>query len=266
MINKKNFPGMDGFVWFTGIVEDRNDPLKNGRVLVRIFGWHTDNKQHIPTEGLTWAQQVFGVNTNQITHVPREGEMVFGFFIDGESAQFPFILGVIPNIPEIQYPDNVGFSDPGTNIDERPITLHSGQTRYPAENELNQPSTSRSARNENMDQTPYKAAHAGRYPYVFSIQSESGHYIDLDDTPGAERITVIHRNGSRIDINTSGNVDLYSIGDINITAGGNINISASSIVNKAGTIDEDTPAHKTTGVHTDANGLHIGGSIDAGTF
>ena len=29
------FMGMDGFVWFTGVVEDRNDPSKLGRVKVR---------------------------------------------------------------------------------------------------------------------------------------------------------------------------------------------------------------------------------------
>ena len=27
-----------------GIVEDRNDPLKIGRVRVRVHGYHTDNK------------------------------------------------------------------------------------------------------------------------------------------------------------------------------------------------------------------------------
>ena len=27
--------GLDGFVWFIGVVEDRNDPTKLGRVKVR---------------------------------------------------------------------------------------------------------------------------------------------------------------------------------------------------------------------------------------
>ncbi len=241
MINKKNFPGMDGFVWFTGIVEDRQDPLKLGRLQIRIFGWHTENKQLIPTEELLWAQPVFGVNTNQITSIPKEGEMIFGFFMDGESGQFPFIIGVIPAIPEIQFPETEGFADPGLNIEERPITLHSGQTRYPGDGELNQPSTSRSARNENMEQTPYREPHDGIYPYVHSIQSESGHYIDWDDTPGAERITLIHRNGSRIDFTTDG--------DIRIVANRNVYV-------KGEIITEDTPNHQTTGVHTDANGIH----------
>ena len=44
----QNFMGMDGFIWFTGVVEDRNDPSKLGRVRVRCVGhsWtHMVSKQ-----------------------------------------------------------------------------------------------------------------------------------------------------------------------------------------------------------------------------
>ena len=30
------------FVWWQGVVEDRDDPLKLGRCRVRIVGYHTD--------------------------------------------------------------------------------------------------------------------------------------------------------------------------------------------------------------------------------
>lgn len=234
MKSEKNFPGLDGFVWWTGIVESRKDPLKLGRVQVRMYGWHTDEKKDIPSKELLWAQPIFGVNTHQITHAPKEGEMVFGFFMDGEYAQFPFVMGVLPTIPEKQLPANKGFSDPGDDVSERPNTLHSGKTRYPGKGELNQPGTSRSARNENMDQTPYKKAHSGKYPYIFSIQSESGHYIDLDDTPKAERICIIHRSGSKIEIDPAGNVNVYSIANINMNADSNINIIAKGNVTVKG--------------------------------
>ena len=39
----KHFMGEDGFVWFTGVVEDRNDPSSLGRVRVRCVGFHTDD-------------------------------------------------------------------------------------------------------------------------------------------------------------------------------------------------------------------------------
>jgi hypothetical protein len=254
MEKTKNFPGMDGFIWWTGIVEDRKDPLKVGRVRVRIFGWHKEDKSNVPSDGLLWAQPVMSANAYQISHVPKEGEVLFGFFMDGEYAQVPFYMGVIPNIPEIRYPKEKGFSDPATEeeIKLRPRTLHSGQTRYPGDGELNQPTISRSARNENMDQTPYGKAHGGKYPYVFSIQTESGHYLDLDDTPNAERVTLIHRTGSFISIDSGGNITI---------SGKNVNIIATgSINNKApGGINEDTPNHKTTGTHTDAIGIHYSG-------
>ena len=51
----QNFMGMDGFIWFTGVVEDRNDPSKLGRVRVRCVGHHTDDKSKIPTADLPWA-------------------------------------------------------------------------------------------------------------------------------------------------------------------------------------------------------------------
>ena len=37
------FMGQDGFVWFIGVVEDRNDPSKLGRVKVRCLGFHTED-------------------------------------------------------------------------------------------------------------------------------------------------------------------------------------------------------------------------------
>ena len=35
--------GQDGFIWFVGVVEDRNDPSKLGRVKVRCLGFHTED-------------------------------------------------------------------------------------------------------------------------------------------------------------------------------------------------------------------------------
>ena len=45
----QNFMGMDGFIWFTGVVEDRNDQSQLGRVRVRCVGHHKDDKTKITT-------------------------------------------------------------------------------------------------------------------------------------------------------------------------------------------------------------------------
>ena len=54
MVNDK-FIGLGGFLWFSGVVEDRNDPNKVGRVRVRALGHHTSNKTILPTADLPWA-------------------------------------------------------------------------------------------------------------------------------------------------------------------------------------------------------------------
>ena len=43
--------GQDGFTWFIGVVEDRADPKKAGRVRVRCLGYHSAKTEDIPTEG-----------------------------------------------------------------------------------------------------------------------------------------------------------------------------------------------------------------------
>ena len=73
--------------WFFGIVEDRNDPLNLGRVRVRIFGRHSDNKQLIPTESLPWAQILLPTN-NPNPYPSKEGDSVLGMFLDGKNAIF----------------------------------------------------------------------------------------------------------------------------------------------------------------------------------
>ena len=50
-----NFIGKDGFYWWMGVVESRDDPANLGRCQVRIFGHHSDNMNEIPTDDLAWA-------------------------------------------------------------------------------------------------------------------------------------------------------------------------------------------------------------------
>lgn len=129
-----NFIGFDQFVWFIGVVESRNDPEKLGRVQVRIFGHHTENKEDIPTEELHWAWCIQPISSAGINGIGEfslslvEGSWVLGFFKDSVSCQEPVILGVwgggASNGP-YPYPTNkkTGFLDPGKNIDERPVKI-----------------------------------------------------------------------------------------------------------------------------------------------
>ena len=73
----ENFIGKDGFIWWLGVVERRDDPLKLGRHKVRIFGWHTDDLNLIPTDELPWATIIVSPNNTLSFSAIQEGDYVF---------------------------------------------------------------------------------------------------------------------------------------------------------------------------------------------
>lgn len=91
----------DGFGWWIGVVEDRFDPEKIGRVRVRIYGYHTDDKLILPTKDLPWAIPISPIISASISGIgytpigPLEGTWVIGFFLDGADMQQPAIFGTI---------------------------------------------------------------------------------------------------------------------------------------------------------------------------
>ena len=102
MSNRNSFIGLDRFIWWVGVIENagENDTTGLGRCQVRIFGWHTENKSMLPTKDLPWALPVRPLNNSMSFSTPAVGEWVVGFFMDGESAQFPVMMGVLPGIKQ----------------------------------------------------------------------------------------------------------------------------------------------------------------------
>ena len=104
------------FQFFYGVVEDREDPLRMGRVRVRAFGIHTEDRSKIPTEDLPWATPIMPYTSASISGVgesptgPVEGTWVFGFFVDGKQMQQPMIMGTLVGAPEAY--NELGFNDP----------------------------------------------------------------------------------------------------------------------------------------------------------
>tara|TARA_R100000231_G_scaffold131744_1_gene103912 strand:- start:169 stop:681 length:513 start_codon:yes stop_codon:yes gene_type:complete len=88
------------FTWYTGIIEDIDDPLILNRVKVRCIGFHSMDKGVLPTADLPWATVIMpntaasyqGVGAN---HHLEVGSWVVGFFRDGTSAQDPMVMGSI---------------------------------------------------------------------------------------------------------------------------------------------------------------------------
>lgn len=90
--------------WFVGMVESIDDPLKQGRVRVRIFGIHSPDENEVPKRTLPWAQVVAPIThggtsgTNGTPVGIKPTSLVFGIFLDGKHSQLPLVFGSIPKI------------------------------------------------------------------------------------------------------------------------------------------------------------------------
>ena len=242
--------------WFTGIVEDRQDPLNLGRVRVRILGRNGIDLNLLPTNSLPWAQVLLPTN-NPNPYPPKEGDQVFGMFIDGKNAQSPIILGVFPSIPQNAAVPNQGFNDVRTTeqLAKAPVKPNESATNYPRN--LDEPTSSRLYRNESTDNSIVSLKESRRIPeepssgyaavppYNNVYESESGHAIEIDDTPGAERLHFYHRSGSYVEYEANGdrveriqndkftvvigNDTVYVEGDVNVKVNGNLNLAGTIV-------------------------------------
>lgn len=97
------------FIWWIGVVENIDDPLKIGRLRVRIINYHTENLNLLPSTDLPWAEVLFASNGSTYLNV-KEEDWVIGFFSDGPNAQRPVVMGVLPAVKEIQPSTETGFS------------------------------------------------------------------------------------------------------------------------------------------------------------
>lgn len=90
---------------YTGVVENRDDPLTIGRCQVRILGLHTEDKTVLPTNDLPWAYPMQPVTSASVSGIgwtpvgPVLGTWVAIMFRD-EDQQQPIMLGTIGGIPQ----------------------------------------------------------------------------------------------------------------------------------------------------------------------
>ena len=253
------FMGQDGFTWFIGVVEDRADPKKAGRVRVRCLGYHTADTKEIPTIDLPWASIMMpvtaggnsGIGTS--SHFLLEGTWVVGFFRD-PAKQEPVIMGALPGVnssvttnftiaassevggkskgggfkdPNAKYPTELYLDIADTNLlAQEAFDTHPSKT---VKDTLDSWSTA-SGSAEQIASTQSSA----KYPTNHVFETESGHYVEFDDTEGNERIHLYHKMGTFIEIDKSGNVVIKTVGNVtNIVAGnmdtyvkGNYSVSA----------------------------------------
>ena len=228
--------GIKDPLWFVGVIEDNDDPRKEGRVKVRAFGIHGTNRD-VDTEDLPWAICIHG--GYDVNIVPKMNSWVFGMFLDGRGAQQPMIFGVIPSqMTQVMNPEVDGWG-----------ALPKSHGRLNAEGSdpesFGQPQNHRLARGEYIDETyvlqqqtmrtkevrvagddPNKqwsepsTAYNASYPHNRVIHS-GDNSIEIDSTPGAERIMIWHTSGSYVQVDSVGTKtdkavsDKYEVNDRN---------------------------------------------------
>ncbi len=228
--------------WFIGIVKSLEDPLKMGRVQVRIYGIHGQNLEEIPDEVLPWAQVLTPVTEGGVTNLGnflgiQIDARVFGIFMDGKNSQMPLVMGSIPHSEKGETASGkktevtTNANAQGTTADkesvEEPVSEFDVQDEPKKEQEMIE---------EPQQDTIYKPV----YPHNKVTQTTSGHVIEVDDTPDAERIHIYHKSGTHVEMQPNGDVvaqhangfrsvtgndKLYASGDVNWIIEGNVNFS-----------------------------------------
>ena len=243
-----NFLGRNGFIWFNGVVEDRQDPQKLGRLRVRCVGIHTDNKDDLPTSDLPWSQLIHPITSSGISGLGSspgfivEGTWVFGYFRDGVNMQEPMVIGSLPGKPSELADTSKGFYDPNgvypkykdevdTNrlavndseaphlgLELRKLTRKTGvpTADFDAIDITKHVSTEITASDSDVWSQPI-VPYAAVYPYNHVFESESGHIIEIDDTKDNERLFTSHRTGTSQEISPDGT-------QVNIIKGDHYNI------------------------------------------
>ena len=232
--------GKDGFQWFVGVVEDRNDPKTLGRLRVRCLGYHTEDLTKLPTSDLPWAHVMNPITSATVSGVGQsplgavEGTWVVGFFTDGSDAQQPMIMGTLPGVPaKLPTKDATrGFQDV-TNANYPKYTetdvnrLAVNEKTDDVESNPHSTLTIRRADRDlavgiaqidgifdgvapidsDLDTTFWDepaTEYNATYPRNHVYESEGGHIREIDDTPGAERIHERHNSGSGYEIFPNG--------------------------------------------------------------
>ena len=257
---------LDGkMFWFTGVVEDRNDPMQMGRVKVRVHGIHTEDKTLLPTKDLPWSQVMMPITSASLAGIGTsatgivQGSWVVGYFLDGSDMQENIILGTLPSSPYSNNPE-LGFNDPrGTHpirsdgvdtpdsansskfdnhpsyvnkVDQRQTKVETAIPPFLKTVSIDEEDDPKFTRNT-WDMPEVMKGGSPVYPFNKVTETESGHVFEIDDTKNNERISMYHQSGTNYEIQNDGDVtttiskDNYTVifGNDKIYVKGNVDIT-----------------------------------------
>ena len=220
-MNSADGSGIGQPQFFIGVVENNKDDSREGKIQVRAFGIHGSHSD-IKTKDLPWAICASG-NYDPNNPPPPLNSFVYGMFLDGRMAQHPLILGLIPGkYNEEMDPIQDGYGVIaekdgdllGGTYAPRQFNAGGGPDKLATSEKLLETYLLAMAANRVHDQkiadtdetwSEPPPAYAAKYPYNKVIKT-SRHSIEIDDSPGAERIMIHHNAGSYIQIDAKGSV------------------------------------------------------------
>ncbi len=219
------------FNLFKCVVEDNQDPLQLGRVKIRVLGIHSAKLKDVATEDLPWSDVL-----NPVTSAAGIGtavdvvQGVWGYCIPINDAYTGFLfIGTIAGSVETAVTidddgDAIGFQDKDKTYTEIANGKKTGQLakenlRYGTGEDYVEIDGSPAEFKE-----PKGTLKAAKYPSNNVYQDSLGNSIQVDGTEGNPRIEITHSTGSRITINTEGDIILESTGPQGVIIGGNLNV------------------------------------------
>ena len=229
--NSKSYLGP--MLWFTGVVEDIDDPKELGRVKVRCYGYHSADVNDIPTAELPWAICISPITSAAMSGIGEgttgllQGSWVVGFWRDGETAQDPVILGSIPSVsfkrklkygegfvdPDGEQPRQDGIADipamATTSFEDSQFFIKKKNLRQTAVEKAAAPDMSMISGETTTERGTWDCNDpetdiAPLYPANHVKEYESGHIVEFDDTKDKERISTMHKSGTYHEINATG--------------------------------------------------------------
>ena len=216
--------GFRNLLWYVGVVEDRHDATNDGRIKVRAFGIHTEDKQAMPTSDLPWAIVLDG-SYGAAMKIPSVGDWVFGFFMDGDDAQHPMVMGRVPGVnlqlpPESGAPNEANYvpAESIQNYGKPPLHRHlGGEDAQVGQGPLQAAAVKNgieSSTGETWSEPPIISPERNLDNTVYTSKNDNNYVVLSDSREGdGTYILISHASGSAVQIDSHGTILVKSFGD-----------------------------------------------------
>ena len=184
-------------LFYKGVIEDDKDPTECNKYRVRLIGLDSED---LPTDMLPWATVLNNITRGVgISTFYKKGQFVLVHLFQNLRNQ-PIIMGSIQE---------------NNNQNEELKVFKDPSGVYPRQDYKTKPDTNQKAIGE-------------KYLKNYVFETETGHYVEIDDSEQDGRIHIYHRTGSLILIDNDGNISINCVKNQTETIQDNLTINIKS--------------------------------------